>query len=543
MHQSLEIPEIVRLIIAQFAAGAKHASNLRSLGLACRAFLEPVLDEMWHTQINLTGFLRTFPADAMRVEYSQTASEWDVQILRPLVPTDWERPLFYAHRVRSYRAFEDHRRNFAEVLGILSTSLPDAHSGLLFPRLDSLVWSHSNASTCFYITLFLAPTLRMLNMASPLLVSLLPRLPGRLPHIEIVTINLGLVKEATYGPPMSLFIQNLTSIVVLNIPVAAWQDLIHLSGLRRLMALAIGQLVGPTPQEIEARAPWRSDAFSTLRSLTFTSAPIKAVSAFFEAISSVELEKLDIGLNCLASTAAIGSLYLLIASRCSPATLTTFCQRTKLLDGREIDDAEIPQKRINVAALRELRVLRGLKKLAISSPAGFDLNDAGMTDIAHAFPQLEELVLADPIPDSDELDDDGQRPTPLTVTHVTLAGLRTLGEHCPKLFRLGLSFDASIIPTPRQPTRGKLRGPFSALAELHVRNSVLDDSIGVARFLSGVFPGAQIMSDEYGALPLSDHWESVLELWEPFVAARQEEREWARHELELELQSDDAMVE
>ncbi|KAJ7049035.1 hypothetical protein C8F01DRAFT_1185936 [Mycena amicta] len=520
MHPSLEIQEILRLIIVQVIG---HKS-LASMALTCRAFLEPVLDEMWHTQANLVPWLRCFPADAISVEL--ISHEYIIRILRPILPADWQRPLFYAHRIRTYQAFEG--KNMAEALGVLSMSLPEGH--LLLPKLDTLLWAHSDVSTCFFIRLFLAPSLRTLHIMSyPLLLSLLPRLPDMLPNLETVTVQITLdsVNEAAHGPPISLFVQNLASLVFLNVPVAGWSDLTHLAGLRRLKSLEIHHLVG------DASGSFPSDAFSALRSLRLTSARTEAIIQFFQAVSSLDLGLLELRVNDLMPTATTTSLYNLIANRCSASTLTVLEHHMELPDGRTLADEELHAYKITSATLRELSGLRGLKRLSLTSPAGFELDDAGMLQLARSLPQLEELLLVDPLEEDDDEDEDADNALqPRTVTGVTLAGIRELAEHCPNLIRLALSFDAKVLPSPRGPMPGKPRGTPSRVSQLEVRNSVLDDSIGVARFLSGLFPDAEIFSDEYNNAPLNERWESVSELMEPFVAAREEERTWTRHEMQ-----------
>ncbi|KAJ7050320.1 hypothetical protein C8F01DRAFT_1179464 [Mycena amicta] len=530
MHPALEIPEILRLIVAQVYASNRD-NSLNSIALTCQDFLEPALDALWKTQFSFLDFLRTFPADAISVRlHTHTTGGPTVRVLRPLLPVDWRRPLFYSHRIRHFRAYEDPNNvsRFSEVLGVLTMSLPEG--GLLFPALDTLVWAHSDISTCFFIQLFLASSLRTLHiMFSPHLLSILPRLPNRLQHLETVQILLHSVNDTSDGPPISLFVRSLTSLVVLKVPVARWSDLAHLAGLRRLETLEIGRLAAHLP--LPAAGSFPPDSFAALRTLKFSSASTADVSRFFHAVSSLDLQSLKLGAHDLASTSVITSLYKLIADRCSPLTLTTFEYKTALPEEQTANNSDFALSRVTSTVLRQLASFRNLRWLSLDTPAGFELDDTGLIDLARAHPELQTLLLTDPIPDPENTD----AGEPL-ITRVTLAGLRTLAEHCPHLYRLGLSFDAMVIPPPPVPVLGKPRAMHSHLRELYVRNSVLDYSIGVASFLSDVFPNAVISVDEEGDAQLSDLWESVVDLVDSFVAARQEERAWALHGI-MEVQA------
>jgi hypothetical protein len=85
MHPCLEVQEILANIISHIelkhedgepeAATGWH--DVLNLALTCKAFLEPALDGLWHTQPSLFSLLQTLPEDAFYVE-KRPSGNWSL---------------------------------------------------------------------------------------------------------------------------------------------------------------------------------------------------------------------------------------------------------------------------------------------------------------------------------------------------------------------------------------------------------------------------------------------------------------------------------
>lgn len=73
MHHALHTTEVISSI-ASYAYWGRNdydtpldLRNVLALGLACRAFLEPALDQLWRSQLNVFNLIKTLPGDAWEV--------------------------------------------------------------------------------------------------------------------------------------------------------------------------------------------------------------------------------------------------------------------------------------------------------------------------------------------------------------------------------------------------------------------------------------------------------------------------------------------
>ncbi|KAJ7073016.1 hypothetical protein C8F01DRAFT_1244021 [Mycena amicta] len=372
MHPSLEILDILRLIVAEL----HQVSSLKSLyamALTCKTFLEPTLDVMWNDQYGLRSLLGCFPADAISPNGNT------IRVLRPLLPEDWERPSFYAYRIRHYHGHDHDARvtNLAEVLDALSLSL--APGNLLLPALTRLTWWHHAESTTSFIRLFLSPDIQKIQLTlSSSLFPLLPQLPDLLQNLDTIRIRLrgDPVDHLMAGPPISSLIGNLTSsnLVSLDVPNAEWSDVAHLARLRRLKRVFVRCLGAPSSalgdQSVHVLPP---DPFPSLRRLKLIGTSVQSLIHFF----------------------LVGRYNSAIHTHLE--VLFPIAQRLRA-QYRRLDEedpaVDVIAFHTSRAVLCELYSLRSLQRLSLYSPAGFGLDDQGIIQLARAFPQLEELILA-----------------------------------------------------------------------------------------------------------------------------------------------------
>ncbi|KAF8142846.1 hypothetical protein K438DRAFT_2029900 [Mycena galopus ATCC 62051] len=124
-------------------------------------------------------------------------------------------------------------------------------------------------------------------------------------------------------------------------------------------------------------------------------------------------------------------------------------------------------------------------KLAIVSImifSGYDLDDEVVSDLARAWPHLQEL----------RLQTSGYNHRPRN----TLLSLQVLAQHCPRLHALEMTFDATTVP-PRAST-SQARILHDSLVVLVPSYSHISDAFPVARFLSGIFTNLTEVKQVWG---------------------------------------------
>jgi hypothetical protein len=121
--------------------------------------------------------------------------------------------------------------------------------------------------------------------------------------------------------------------------------------------------------------------------------------------------------------------------------------------------------------LSHLLCFSHLREVTIHLRGKFLVDNAAVWDMARAWPNLVRLRLSD------------ESVPPI----MTLASLRAFATHCPELFSIGLTFDATTLPpsSDDQPLVQK------KLLSLQVFYSPISSPALVGRFLAGIFPNIE----------------------------------------------------
>ncbi|KAJ6504336.1 hypothetical protein C8R47DRAFT_1210407 [Mycena vitilis] len=156
----LEIPEIVALVCSQILKTPPGRQGLAALARTAKIFQDGALNGIWQWQGSFVHILRLMPEDLwnapvedgcinklvcpplIRLEPRLTDDDGNQELVRPIGSADWERPLFYLHRVRTLNAFTSEQLPSPALFEILSSSCPREH---LFPNIRSLTWTHSQS--------------------------------------------------------------------------------------------------------------------------------------------------------------------------------------------------------------------------------------------------------------------------------------------------------------------------------------------------------------------------------------------------------------
>jgi hypothetical protein len=131
---------------------------------------------------------------------------------------------------------------------------------------------------------------------------------------------------------------------------------------------------------------------------------------------------------------------------------------------------------------RHLFSFTRLTIIEIQVPSGYDLEDAIVAEMAHAWPNLEEF---------------GLRSRSNYQPRCTLLSLHAFSRHCPRLWTLAITIDASSVPP--NPIGSSDSFPQDKLKCLNVLSSCTSDTCvaAAAAFISSSFSNlTQIITDE-----------------------------------------------
>ncbi|OJT06376.1 hypothetical protein TRAPUB_2777 [Trametes pubescens] len=176
----------------------------------------------------------------------------------------------------------------------------------------------------------------------------------------------------------------------------------------------------------------------------------------------------------------------------------------------------------DIAPLFSLRT--ALRRLIITGQCVIVVDDVALAAMVENWPHIVELVLTwawniDIRPQAARSPEDDDFP------YATAWGLLRLAQRCPRMTKLALAVDLRLAPPPDSQREHPIIPPVPlsgnsvpALVEFDARGSLLGDTVGVASFLSLVFPGLEII------LPLEPGWWEMQRLYRWLVRVRAQER-------------------
>ncbi|KAF7318573.1 hypothetical protein HMN09_00367600 [Mycena chlorophos] len=455
MHPCLEVPEIISEIV-------KYGSNatLAILAQTCRAISEPALDSLWRHIEGLYPLLRSFPVGLINWEPGRGFEEFRFAgLARGITAGDWERPLLYCSRVRSFSHQPLVVVGGHNELDLLYLSLP---AEVLFPRLRSLVlnvpYAKYGLAQTGYIRLLSGGGLQSLTLyGNTMSLSLLPGLRkyfGAVTKLDL-SLRLGHIADTDWTT-ISDVVRSLDSVKILHLPCADLRSLLYISSLTTLkhLHLALIPPLGDTAL-----------SFPALESLDLSDGPVLAL---LQAFNGTRLRALKLSHSPTEPQpqADIDALYVLLGTSPSFRNVTTLShENVHSFPIRERGQPWI----LSGPSLLALRGCPRLRVLDISPPLGLDVDDSILTQFAKTHKALGILRLSG-------------------ASRVTLGGVIALAEFCASLKTLEVTLDASQIPPG---------GPFLSIQQTSLtrfvpkHNSKIEDAFAVASLLSGLFPALE----------------------------------------------------
>ncbi|KAJ7664059.1 hypothetical protein B0H17DRAFT_304113 [Mycena rosella] len=509
MHWALEIVEIVDMICGEIRSSTPTATHsdggdiifegpLRHLAVLARTstvFHNTALDHLWNTQDTILNLLRCMPNDLWRINDGLGVPK--ISLLRSIASSDWQRPLIYSHRVKSFLMHQPESSDFLQALSLFL--LGDC----IFPNLQNLRWLSPLPSSFHHISLFITPSIRHLSLlitGSFSQLSILSNLGAKCPALTHVAIYIA-TSQGTF-PTLSTFARSLMHVQSLTIPLVDRAALEHLSQLPHLQSL---QFTGSFTPEFSLTPTLASIPFPALIHLTMYS--LQCGTTLLTWSKHLTLKTLNIrGIQEVPTKIDIRRFYAAIALHCAHPHLQEIIVGTSYDDVTPPGADEIDTYSVGRDMIEPLFPFANLVTVSLIHPVGFDLDDATILKMARSWPRLQSLFLT-------------ARPFHHMPSRVTLEGVYAFAEHCPRLRTLGITVDATSVPKIRidkeQPRVTQL-----TLATLHVALSLIGNAGRVAVFLSAIFPELRWIQTFYDGV-LAEHEDEEEEEAELEVPAEQ----------------------
>ncbi|KAJ7614430.1 hypothetical protein FB45DRAFT_1064697 [Roridomyces roridus] len=511
MHRALLIPEIAVEIceilpqddeIEDHSLDAATSSALAALAGTCRMLQNPALDVLWRFQTSVINVLNCmlggvweWPEDGLG----------EVSLRRPVLPQDWERPLFYSRRVKYLGTGSDSHLDMltSGFYDMLSLCLPNEP---LFPNLESIEEWDPDTYPITYFRPFFGPLLTTLCIGvcqSAAQLSFLGSIGTLCPQIKTLHVR--------YSPDLagrleilSVLVRQLKHLRDLTVPCLDGEALDHASSLPSLRTLKLtDQPSNPMGRHTAEHGECR--ALITRMDLTCNDTSAAAgVLSRFEA-SSLQWSSFVFPGDTIANDIARVCRSITEVQPYSLVSLIIASGAHNRVHG-VADPAQLELYSISSTSLHPLFELKNLTLVRLSGPVGFDLDDGSVTDIARGWPQIEVLELKSS-----------------TFKHVTpratLRCLISFARFCPYLHRLWLTLDATTVPSWEEihgQRAEESRIQQSHLIILTVPESPVGPPLAVAAFLSSVFPTLELVYSDDGMHPLRqgdsglrDQWKAV----------------------------------
>ncbi|KAJ7141782.1 hypothetical protein C8R43DRAFT_1238415 [Mycena crocata] len=437
---------------------------LASLAQTCRAFHDPALDVLWQHQ-TLDNLLRCFPTDFVVIEeQAEYRSAKNSTMLRPLVSEDWHRVKIHARHIRRLSC---HHYMALDILPTITQCLPEN----LFPKLRDVSCGR------FHIPLILPLLPSVLEQIDVSLrddspPSFLTTLAHRCPRLQDLTVY----DDEGAREDTSLAVRDLHFLRRLHLfSVLEWEAIHHLGRLPCLTWLHLQQLPLSPPA-----SPETSPHFSNLKHLRLglPGVPLESTLYLLGLFHAAPLDTLTVKVAAIVTASQISSIFRSLVRGCTLASLT----KLHLITGRvgAQPDRE-PQYVVSAEDLRHLFCFPNLVTVSIHSHAGFNLDNAAVSDLARAWTRLETLRLTSVV-----------RPA---RPRATIQCLRAFARHCPNVDNLEMSFDASDVLIPFHDDTTEITIPTThPLTTLDVPYSPITSPQLVAEFLGDLFPNLASVS-------------------------------------------------
>lgn len=451
-----------------------------------------------------------------------------------IVPRNWIRFTFYAHRIRKWR-FEDLTYIEEPIVDHIAFG---RNPGYLFPRLTHMDVLGASVSGMHLQTLFLCSTIQAVAIrnnapnaaASRAMNTFLRTLADRAPTLKSLIVDWGngehILKPFKDGL-MDVYeagVQHLQTLQLMSPSCVDTDAFILISKLQKLTTLYLNlESIGEETQ-LQRHMLTQSDAFPALQYVFLSGKLVDLTNTLRCFGNSSILLNLAMSVKEYPSAKGLRQLLQIVASRFTSLRMIQLMVARDEMTGGDMTNANQLYSQNPTEYLHRIDVIEPILALHTLASAIFEigvpllLSDADLHCIGEAWPDIEILVL-------------GSDPFCFNTRHVppsaSVQGLLALVTQCPLLQRLGLFLDFSMHITEELVSSCALKS--ASVVHLDVGRSWILSPPIVAALLSGVFPNLAVFTWQGKEIPRSwvdgSHgysaaWKQVLDILPVFRATR-----------------------
>ncbi|KAH7916506.1 hypothetical protein BJ138DRAFT_282798 [Hygrophoropsis aurantiaca] len=486
MHHALTISEILYetfSYLPEFSpyldvsydnpGGSRGHKTLAALAVTCRTFRDPALAVRWRRLYGVKPLLFLFPTDIWLISDDPDGDQDDVESKLARLPSkeEWIRFESYTAYIREILIGPGAFNGIVQVMAALSMKYLPHPSRHLFPKLQSLIWITQETTGLPLVHLFFPPSLRCLDLefrgsmqlGVPAMLLLLEYQCPIFTQLRISGLDDDEQDVATVS--RALESRSWRQLETLHCTQIDESALLHLAQLPTLKDLSI-HLPGSVSTTVTS-----NKGFINLHTLSLVAEDITAAIPFLWS-AQLLLKSLQITLSARKSQllplplSSLQQLFSSISKGLSPTRLTQIEIR-RWCDDQHFDIT------LDITTLQPLLVFSKLKHVCLDDLCSFDLNDDALTELANAWPHLEELVLNHCT---------GWRRT----SGITFKGLASLLRACPMLHTLALSIDATQLSFISSTSPGEVI-QNDRIKTIDLGDSIIENPAAVALILDDLF--------------------------------------------------------
>nr|GAT58602.1 predicted protein [Mycena chlorophos] len=414
MHPALSILEIREGICSCFspATSREDRRTLWAIALTTSALSDPALDTLWSEQTSLEPLIMCFPRDLFTIRPGLSKKrEIRVTVARPIVESDWTRPLIYTRRVRSVR-FERTTGVNMDILFTFALSMP---TNALFPRLQRFSFVNPDFASFQHIRpLFLTASLPQLttlgldlrdtDLGGPAALSLLSSLSTRrFPALSQVRMQTAWTEsepiDALGARAVSDFVCSLPEALrALSVTCLDRPALAYICGLPLLSTLEMLTLGGADGSGEALPLPV-GPGFAGMRKLVLKSTKTEPFINLVSSIYGAPLEILDVTFAEALTASTLNQFAGILARNGAHWALRSINLQMKgAVEAQPFGPfspqlSAHPNETLVVDNVRPLFACRHLTDLAIRVDHPIALSDEDVEELTLAFPNLHTLSL------------------------------------------------------------------------------------------------------------------------------------------------------
>ncbi|KAH7884321.1 hypothetical protein F5I97DRAFT_1440431 [Phlebopus sp. FC_14] len=520
MHPSLRLEKVLLRVCREL-----DDTSLAVLARTCRAFSSTALDVLY-AAAELDTLVKCLPSDIWnsRLPSPSRGIFCQTVISRSLGDADWKTLIKYSSRVRQLSVVN----GFGDVQIMEMLSGSSAHIDI-FPRLscvrirffvaEDTLPDEDTLSTCRFMRWLFRPTLTKLHLTLPAIMMKVlwdeaPLLGQTCPYLVKFDAYLSSYSGMSYLEYTHLFDQvicSLNPLQALDCSEVSQRTLQYIAKWPNLHTLSVLPPQSTPPLDLGPTPDQRCDPFPALRCLT-VGGYTESITAFLNA-NTWNLDDLIVHFDWSTCIRSFGEMTRTLAAKVSAVRLKKLFFVVMSFKDPSLEAIPI----VRMDDIKPFFVFHNVTHIDLTPRCIIDIDDEMVKCMALAWPNIRILTVK-------------QYDKQYVPPKVTLTGLVSLIQHCPRLVTFCLAIDATVVP--KDPLASPNTGVNDRITVIEIDDSPVESPGLVAAYLSAFMPRLKEIGSwaDFKSRPMGpveqgyrEKWHLVARLVEAFTMVRSQE--------------------